>query len=51
LNLINKENVSQIESGNRELANKLLKIIFKLQNVNKNYNIIKNFRDKLAKYR
>lgn len=51
LYLINKENISWIEKENRKLAHKFLKIIFKLQNINKDYNTIKKLRDKLAKYR
>lgn len=51
LYLINKDIINWKEKQNKELANKFLRIIFKLNNINKDYNTIKSFRDKLAKYR
>ena len=51
LKLLWKENLTWINKENQKLANKFLQIIFKQDFINKDYNNIKQFRDKLAKYR
>lgn len=53
LNLLDLEqkDLTDEEKYQKKLANKFLQIIFKQDFINRNYNNIKQFRDKLSKYR
>ena len=53
LHLLKKEykNLSKSEKYEKKLVDTFLKIIFKNKEINKDFNTIKTFRDKLAKYR
>lgn len=51
LYLLWEENLFWYKKENQKLANKFLQILFKNKEINKDFNTIKTFRDKLAKYR
>jgi hypothetical protein len=53
LNLLDLEqkDLTDEEKYQKKLANKFLQIIFKQDFINRDYNNIKQFRDKLSKYR
>lgn len=51
LNLLWEQLFEEKDKKNQKLANKFLQILFKEEKLNPDYNTIKNFRDKLSKYR
>ena len=51
LELLLQDEINDEDKENKKLVNKFLQIIFKQKFINKDYNTIKDFRDKLAKYR
>ena|GEM_PF-2614225 len=53
MNLLDLEqkDLTDEEKYQKKLANKFLQIIFKQDFINRDYNNIKQFRDKLSKYR
>jgi hypothetical protein len=48
---LEQKDLTEEEKYQKKLANKFLQIIFKQDFINRDYNNIKQFRDKLAKYR
>ncbi len=51
INLLGKDKLANEEKEQKKLLNKFLQILFKQKFINPDYNVIKEFRDTLAKHR